>query len=71
MENTFSQTPWVSKTYSFTLFSASYELSKTLFPSLEPNGFIVRGVTLLPSNVRLLLLHFSISENLRNHWKEL
>lgn len=41
MENTFSQTPWVSKTYSFTLVSASYELSKTLFPSLEPNSFIV------------------------------
>lgn len=57
MENTFSQTTWVSKTYYFTIFSASHELSKTLFPSLEPNGFIVRGVTLLPSNIASLLLH--------------
>lgn len=56
MENTFSQTTWVSKTYYFTIFSVSHELSKTLFPSLESNGFIVRGVTLLPSNVASLKL---------------
>lgn len=69
MENSLSETPWVS--ILLPLFHASHEHKDILLLSLEPNGFVVRDVALLPPSERFCLFHFCISENFRSHWKEL
>lgn len=52
MENSFSQTPWVSKVYSFPFSSVSYERYKMSIASLELKRFTSIGGALLAPNIK-------------------